>query len=159
MKRLLTALILAVFLISTPLFAKQYKATESRKFGVGVNLGEPLGANARYYFFEHLSGDLTVGYGFEEHAFIVQPSVLFHLKNILDYNGRDFSVVPYFGGGFKTGIARGGQGVAAVRFPVGASWILSDGEFEISVEFAPGIEFNPENEFDATGGVGLRYYF
>lgn len=32
------------------------------------------------------------------------------------------------------------------------------GAFEISAEVAPGVEFNPKNEFDITGGLGLRYY-
>lgn len=135
------------------------RGSDNKKFGLGVNLGEPIGMDARYYFLKNFSGDLIIGYGFEEHAFIIQPSVLVNFRDVLDYDGADFSMVPYFGAGFKTGVTRNNRGVAAMRFPVGATWVIKDGTFEISAEFAFGVEFNPDNEFDATGGIGLRYYF
>ncbi|GEM_PF-417799 len=135
------------------------RGSDNKKFGLGVNLGEPIGMDARYYFLKNFSADLIVGYGFDEHAFIIQPSVLVNFRDVLDYDGQDFSVVPYFGVGLKTGVTRSSQGVAAMRFPLGATWVIKDGTFEISAEFAPGVEFNPVNEFDATGGLGLRYYF
>lgn len=133
------------------------------RLGLGVNFGEPLGLNARFQLTEQFLGDLTVGYGFEEEAFIAQPSFLFALRHILDYEDEDIAIVPYFGAGFKTGVvvsgAHDGDGVAALRFPVGGSFIIREGDFEASIELAPGIEMNPENEFDFTGGLGLRYYF
>lgn len=136
---------------------------EHKRLGLGVNLGEPIGYNARFFFLDQLAADLTIGYGFAEEAFIIQPSALFHLRRILDYDGKDYSLVPYFGAGLKTGVdlsgANDGEGVAAMRFPVGASFVLKDGSFEVSVEFAPGVEFSPGTGFDGTGGVGLRYYF
>lgn len=135
------------------------RGADNKRWGVGVNLGEPIGLDSRFYFFKQLFGDLIVGYGFDEEAFIVQPSLDFALRDILDYDGKDFSIVPYFGAGFKTGVAKGGTGVAALRFPVGVTAVLKNGLFEISAEFAPGAEFSPRTEFDATGGVGLRYYF
>lgn len=133
------------------------------RLGLGVNLGEPLGFNARFQFTEQFLGDLILGYGFEEEAFIAQPSLLFALRHILDYDDEDITIVPYFGAGFKTGIvvsgSHDGEGVAALRFPVGSSFIIKEGSFEASIELAPGIELNPNNDFDFTGGLGLRYYF
>lgn len=139
--------------------ATHARGAENKRWGVGVNLGEPIGFDSRFYFFKQLFGNLVVGYGFDEEAFIVQPSLDFALRDILDYNGKDFSIVPHFGAGFKTGVAKGGTGVAALRFPIGVTAVLKNGLFEISAEFAPGAELNPRTEFDATGGVGLRYYF
>lgn len=137
--------------------------SENKRLGVGINLGEPLGFDGRFYFFRQFSLDLVLGYGFGEEGFIIQPSLLFNLRNLLDYDGSHWSLVPYFGAGVKTGVdmagARDGQGIAVARFPLGASWILKGGAFEISVEFAPGAEFSPETRFDPTGGIGLRYYF
>lgn len=136
---------------------------EHGRFGLGVNLGEPIGMNARFFFVDQFAFDLNVGYGFGEEAFIVQPSLLFVLKDILDYHGNGFYMVPHFGVGFKTGVDVAGRNkddaVAAMRFPLGLNWDLKGGQFEISIEFAPGVEFSPETEFDATGGLGLRYYF
>ena len=154
-------LMLAVSVFSSLSFEARGEArgSDNKKFGLGINLGEPIGLDSRYYFLKNFAADLVVGYGFEEHAFIIQPSVLVNFRDVLDYDGPDFSMVPYFGVGFKTGVTRNNKGVAAMRFPVGATWIIKDGTFEISAEFAPGVEFNPDNEFDATGGLGLRYYF
>lgn len=143
--------------------SRKYQSTDNRKLGLGVNIGEPIGLNARYYFVDKFSADLIVGYGFGEQGFIIQPSILFNLRDILDYNGYDYSVIPYFGVGVKTGVDLAGahkdSGIAAMRFPIGVNWVLKRGEFEISAEFAPGVEFAPETEFDATGGLGLRYFF
>ena len=137
--------------------------SDNKKLGLGINLGEPLGANARFFFLDRFAADLTVGYGFGEQGFVIQPSLLFHLRRILDYNGSNFSIVPCFGAGLKTGVdlagANDGDGIVAARFPIGAACFLKNGTFEISLEFAPGIEFSPQTKFDPTGGIGLRYYF
>ena len=139
------------------------EGSENKRLGVGIHLGEPLGFAGRFYFFDQLSLDLQVGYGFGEEGIIIQPSALFHLRHILDVDGPDWSLVPHFGAGFKTGVdvagARDGQGIAVLRFPLGVTWVMKEGVFEVSAEFAPGVEFSPETEFDPTGGIGLRYYF
>ncbi len=136
---------------------------ENKRLGAGLNLGEPIGYNARLYLLDQLAADLVVGYGFDEEALIIQPSLLVPLRRIIDYDGENFSIVPYFGTGLKTGVdvagRNDGEGVAALRFPVGFSVILKEGLFEISGEFAPGVEFSPDTAFDPTGGIGLRYYF
>lgn len=136
---------------------------ENKRLGVGVNLGEPIGYNARFFLIDQFALDLTIGYGFGEEGFIIQPSALFYLRRILDYNDQDLSLVPYFGAGLKTGVdiagRNDGEGIAAMRFPVGGAVVLKEGVFEISVEFAPGFEFSPTSDFDGTGGIGLRYYF
>ena len=150
---------LTLSLCLSPLLAQAARGARHQTLGVGVNLGEPIGFDGRLYFLEHLSLDLITGYGFDEKAFIIQPSILFNMNDVLDYNGRNFSFVPYFGAGFKTGIAEGGNGVAALRFPLGLNWVLQRGLYEVSLEFAPGVQFSPGNTaFDATGGVGLRYF-
>lgn len=156
MKKIILSLALLLALIPQITHAR---GSDNKRLGVGVNLGEPIGFDGRFYFTEQFTLDLVTGYGFEEKGFIVQPSLLFNLRNILDYDTKDASLVPYFGAGFKTGIAKGGDGVAALRFPVGATYIMKDGEFEVSLEFAPGVEFSPDNQFDITGGLGFRYYF
>lgn len=159
-------LILAVAFLSVlaASLAAGAASIEHRRLGLGLNIGEPLGFNGRFYFWKWLSLDATLGYGFGEKALIVQPSVLLNLTDILDYNGDNFSVVPYFGAGFKTGIVlsgpNDGAAVAAVRFPLGATMLLKDGVLEVSLEFAPGVQFAPGGTgFDPTGGVGIRYYF
>lgn len=139
------------------------RGADNRRWGLGINVGEPLGFDTRLYLFDKISLNLIVGYGFGEEGFILQPSALFHLRDIVDYDGRNWSLVPYFGAGIKTGVdldgKNDGDGIIGMRFPLGTSFVLQDGEFEISLEFAPGAEFAPETEFDATGGIGLRYYF
>lgn len=137
--------------------------SDNRRFGIGVNLGEPLGFDGRLYITDQILFDFVTGYGFDERAYIFQPSLLFALRNILDYDSDRTSVVPYFGAGFKFGPVLSGDHdsdvATALRFPIGGNWIMKDGRFEISAEFAPGVEFSPNNEFDLTGGLGLRYFF
>lgn len=153
-------LLALLFLVPSTL---QAGGAANKKLGLGINLGEPLGFSTRFFFLNRFSGDLVIGYGFGEKAFIIQPSLLFHLRGILDHDGNNWSLVPYFGAGFKTGVdvagANDGEGVVALRFPIGASAFLRQGTFEVSLEFAPGVEFNPQTRFDPTGGIGLRYYF
>lgn len=162
-KKLVFALAAVIALSLAASTARAKEAVGHKKLGLGINLGEPLGFDARYYLLDHFSADLVLGYGFGEQGFIIQPSALFHLNGILDYNGGNFSVVPYFGAGLKTGIDLAGankdSGIVALRFPVGTTFLLKDGAFEISLEFAPGVEFTPITEFDPTGGIGLRHYF
>ncbi len=134
-----------------------------RKFGLGLSLGEPLGVNARYYFADRFSGDLTVGYGFGEESFVIMPNALFHFRDMLEIKGDSFSVVPYMGVGLKTGVdiagANDGDFVFAAKLPLGATLILEDGQIEIAAEFSPGIEFSPDTEFDPTGAIIVRYFF
>lgn len=161
-KRLLVFVSVLVLFLLSPMVL-QARGADNKRLGLGINLGEPLGFDGRYYFMDRFSADLIVGYGFGEEGFIIQPSLLFNLRDILDYDGNNWSLVPYFGAGLKTGVdmagANDGDGIAAVRFPLGATVLMQGGTFEISLEFAPGVEFSPETEFDPTGGVGLRYYF
>lgn len=160
MKKQLITLFLFVTLLPQAAFAL---GAEHKRLGLGLNLGEPIGYNARFFFFDQLAADLTIGYGFAEEAFIIQPSALFYLRRILDYNGSNWSLVPYFGAGLKTGVdvsgRNDGEGIAAMRFPLGAAFVLKEGRFEISLEFAPGVEFAPDTGFDGTGGIGLRWFF
>ncbi len=140
----------------------EYSGSEEyKKFGLGINLGEPMGLNARYFLLKQLAVDLNFGYGFGEEGLIIQPSALFYLRDIIDYKDKDFTFTPYFGLGLKTGISFAGpnaEGIAAMRFPIGGSWMVKD-IFEITAEFAPGVEFTPETGFNPTGSIGLRYYF
>jgi hypothetical protein len=165
MKKILIFVLLS-FIIALPQ-TQAYKAgstgIDHKKLGLGLHLGEPLGANARYFFNQKFAADLTIGYGFGEEGFIIAPSGQFHFKDILDYDGDTFSLIPYLGAGLKFGVdmagPHDGDGIVAVRLPVGAAFLTSQGKFEISVEVAPGVEFTPDSEFDITGGIGLRYYF
>lgn len=133
-----------------------------KRLGMGVQLGEPLGFASRLFFVDRFAADLVVGYGFAEEGLIIQPSLLLVLRDILDYDGPNYSIVPHFGAGLKTGIdaagANDGEAIAALRFPIGVNWVIQEGIFEISLEFGPGVEFSPETQFDGTGGISLRYY-
>lgn len=153
-------LLLIIFLTSSSLFAL---GAEHKKLGTGVSIGEPIGYSSRFFLMDQLSLDLVFGYGFAEEALVIMPTVSFHLRRILDYDGEKFSLVPYFGGGLKTGIDLGGrndgEGLVGMRFPLGASLVVADGAFEIGAELAPGAEFSPDSGFDLTGGISLRYYF
>ncbi|MBX7147616.1 hypothetical protein K1X76_00900 [bacterium] len=159
MKKIISALLFVVLVGTSTLgFCDDYK-----KLGVGLNIGEPMGASVRINFFKFLSLDTIAGYGFAEESFIVEPSAVFHFRDILDFKTNNGTVTPYIGAGAKFGVdlggANDGDGIFALRFPVGASWTIDDGDIDIYAEAAPGIEFSPDDEFDITGGLGIRYYF
>ncbi|MBI4212509.1 MAG: hypothetical protein HY540_07725 [Deltaproteobacteria bacterium] len=163
MKNILNIIVVGLMVCVVSSATAANLGAKNKRFGLGVNIGEPLGLNARYYFIDRLSFDFVTGYGFGEEGYILQPSLLVNLRRLIDYDGKDWSFVPYFGAGVKTGVDVGGRnkdrGIFAMRFPIGANFILKKGLLEISAEFAPGAEFKPDTEFDPTGGIGIRYYF
>ena len=161
MKKFAVALVLCVITL-TPLVSSA-RGVENKKFGVGVNVGEPFGVNSRYFFTDQFVGDLTVGFGYVgERSFVVQPTGLFYLRHILTLDDDNFSLVPYFGLGFKTGVdtwTPSNQFIAAMRVPLGVAFVVKEVVFEITGEYATGFRFNPNAGYDYTGGIGLRFYF
>lgn len=159
MKKTLRILAFLAFVFPVSL---QAGSLDYKTLGVGPVIGEPIGVNGRYFFNDQIAFDMTVGYaaadGFVEFA----PAALIYLRRILELDGRNFTIVPYYGGGFRTGpgVARrhDGEWFGAFRIPIGVSLVIADGTFEITGEIGNGFEFAPHSEYDLTGNIGLRYY-
>lgn len=134
-----------------------YKTT-----GVGVVIGEPIGLNGRYFFTDQVAFDMTVGYAPIDGIIEFTPGALVYLRRIFELDGSGFTLVPYFGGGLRTGAGiaelHDGNFFGAFRIPVGAAVIIGDGTFELTAEIGQGFEFTPHTAYDFTGTVGIRYY-
>jgi hypothetical protein len=151
-----------VLLVAVPMTLSA-AGVANKTLGAGINVGEPFGLNARYFFSPQFVGDLTLGYGFvAERSYVLVPSALFYLRDIFTLDTDTISLVPYLGFGFKFGVDTFGIGndfIAAMRVPFGFAIVMMDGKFEVSGEYGSGFRFTPNAGYDYTGGLGLRFYF
>ncbi|MBI2082248.1 MAG: hypothetical protein HYT76_01640 [Deltaproteobacteria bacterium] len=152
-------------LIATSLFlpvSLRAGSLDYKTLGVGLEIGEPIGLNGRYFFTDQIAFDLTVGYAPIDGIIEFTPSALVYLRRIFEMDGSGFTLIPYFGGGMRTGpgVARlhDGEWFGAFRIPIGAAVVIGDGTFEITAEMGHGFEFTPHTVYDVTGTLGLRYY-
>lgn len=135
---------------------------EGKRFGVGLTLGEPMEATVKGYIWNNLALQGGMGWSFVEEGFVVDMDATYDL---FDLNaGSTQSSMPFFVGAgmkltFDQGGADDGRTHFVLRMPVGVSLQLKDSPLEFFIQAAPGIEFNPDTEFDLTGGIGARYYF
>lgn len=152
--------------------AKASEVASSKKFGLGIYLGQPTGPTLKYHFTQNHALTAAFGVGF-------WGGQNFHLH--VDYGYHfvpkrtgDFDLTFWIGGGLKFfyfywhdyhpywnndpyhDYGRTGLGL---RIPLGLSFNLNAVPLEIFLELAPGVAFLPWVTFFADGGVGVRYYF
>jgi hypothetical protein len=145
---------------------------QTKRFGLGLILGQPTGISVKYYFTpKHaLTGGVGVGWWAGQN-FHVHVDYGYHFSLA---RTADFDLALWVGGGVKFFIyyynyhpywdphwqdhdyGRFGLGL---RVPVGLGFHLNRVPLDIFLEIAPGIAFLPWIDGFADGGVGVRYYF
>ncbi|EKD42359.1 MAG: hypothetical protein ACD_73C00190G0002 [uncultured bacterium] len=135
---------------------------EGKRLGVGISLGEPMEATVKGYIWDNLALQGGFGWSLVEEGLVADVDATYDLFDLSSGSGQ--SSLPVFVGlGFKLGFDQGGaddgKTHAVFRAPIGVSLQLKDDPLEFFIQAAPGIEFNPQTEFDITAGIGARYYF
>ncbi len=129
---------------------------QQRGFGLGAILGEPTGLSAKLWTSERTAFDAGLAYSFRSNGHIhLHADYLWHFSRVVPGPER---FVPFIGIG---GRLSGGKksGVLGVRFVGGLGWYPRDSPLEVFVEVAPILDVIPATEFNANGGLGIRFYF
>lgn len=146
MKYLLLA---SLLIFSVPTFAA--------KKGVGISIGNPTGANGKYWLEENKAVDGGVGFSFGKHT-----DFSMHSDYLLHNNGAFFlndvhSLDLYYGLGgrmeFSDDIELG------VRVPVGLVHMLEGQEADVFGEVAPIVNLIGAKGIELHLLFGARYYF
>jgi hypothetical protein len=139
-----------LFVLSTSIGWAQDKG-----FGLGVILGEPTGVSGKSWISQRTAIDGGLAWSFRGAGSVhIHADHLWHFLGVPEASER-FSV--YVGVGGR--IATLDESVLGVRFPVGLVWWPKDAPLDVFVEFVPILDLAPASEFDANGGIGVRYFF
>ncbi len=133
---------------------------KSKRFGVGLHLGEPTGFTVKGYLTRRLGLDGIAAWSFTEDAFTLIGDVTYKFLDI-PVDSNTVTLPFYAGAGFKLGVdaGPGDDTIFAVRVPVGLAVQWVKHPIEIFFELAPGVAMAPDTDFDLTGGIGARFYF
>jgi hypothetical protein len=166
-------LALGLLLAAPGSVARASEVGTSKKFGIGLILGEPTGVTLKYFFAERhaIVGGVGVGW-WGGHNFHLHADYTYNapVKNTPDF---DFKL--FIGGGLKfffyyyghyhpvwdddwrdDDYGRVGLGI---RVPLGIAFHLNKVPLDVFLEIAPGFAFLPWLDGFVDGGLGVRYYF
>jgi len=129
------------------------------KLGVGLTLGEPIGASAKYFFNETFAVDGAVGWSARDHTDLyVHGDALWHKFDLIPVSRGSMPV--YLGvGGLVRFRDSNHDNEVGVRLPIGVSYMFENKPIDVFAEIAPAIDVAPSVRADITGGVGIRFWF
>lgn len=136
-----------------------YGPNGAGNLGVGLMLGSPTGATAKYWTSQNTAVDAGVGWGFEDGASL-----------IADYLWHDFSAFSFIKNPEKDGklafvlgagarVDTDGDDNFGIRGVLGLSYFFPKSPFELYAEIVPVLVLIDHPEGDLDGDVGFRYYF
>ena len=129
------------------------------RFGAGIILGEPTGADLKYWLNDTMAVDGAVGWSTHDNSDLyLHSDVLWHKFDLISVPQGRLPV--YFGVGGLVRFRDDHHGNdVGVRVPVGVSYIFDQLPVDIFAEIGPAIDVAPNVHGEITGGVGLRYWF
>lgn len=165
--------VLVLFFFSQPLFsAAQKKAEPSKKivkklewpvgetkrFGVGLQLGAPLGITAKYWLEQSPVG-LRGLLGTDFKALTIFADALYHFKNVasLDLPFENGQLAFYLGAGPE--IRLRDRTRLGLRIPFGFNNLFANQQWDAFAEFVPVVRLLPDIGANVDIGLGMRYYF
>ena len=131
-------------------------AQEARDIGVGIVLGDTLGATGKLWLDKTSAVDLALGADAGSGNFTMYGDYLFHGWKAFPQPAQG-KLAAYLGGGPRIQV-RGDDTEFGVRAVLGASYFLKD-PVEFFAEIGPLFRFTPDGGVYPVGSVGLRYYF
>lgn len=138
-----------------------------RDFGLGVQLGEPTGLNAKYWMTRESALQFDASYSFNDY-FSLGADYLYHFTDV--FPGRVGSqFVPYLGFGLVTFFGTGPYGENdynrsngsfdfGFRIPVGVEFLPRRAPIGVWAELAPGLGVVPATFGFIQAVVGIRFY-
>lgn len=144
--------IIFLVLISLPIAIN----SQSRGFGLGVVIGEPTGLSAKLWTGNSNAFDFAAAWSFKgEGKFLVQADYVWHTTNL--NNGGNGALRFYYGIGGRLIMAD--DPLLGVRIPLGLNYQFAEAPIDLFAEIAPILDLTPETDFDAGGGIGIRFWF
>ncbi|MGH7942313.1 MAG: hypothetical protein ACREFR_14695 [Limisphaerales bacterium] len=127
--------------------------------GVGIQLGAPIGVNAKYWLNDMLAVDGAFGLSPYAHAPAeIHADFLVHDFDLFSLDSGKLPV--YFGAGLVGRFRDDGRSdLGGFRFPIGISYMFEDVPIDIFAEVAPEVIFAPFGRGYLDGAVGIRFWF
>ena len=145
---------------SITLGATDYSADDhAGHLGIGLQIGEPLGLNAKYWLNDVLAVDGAVGWSPQDYsAAEIHADFLVHDFDLVTPSSGKLPV--YIGGGlFGRFRNQGREDLTGLRFPIGVSYMFESCPVDIFAEVAPQIIFAPFVRGGITADIGFRFWF
>ncbi len=129
------------------------------QLGIGIQVGAPIGINAKYWLSQNLAVDGALGLSPYSHAPVeAHADFLVHDFDLLTPASGKMPV--YIGAGILGRFRNHGDGsMAGFRFPVGISYMFEDAPIDLFAEVAPEVIFTPFRRGYIDGAVGIRFWF
>ena len=139
--------------------AAPYTGDYVNHFGVGFQLGAPIGVTAKYWLTDKYAVDGAFGWSPYDHSPVeMHADFLYNDFNCLNPSSGRMPI--YFGGGLLGRFRNDGRdSLGGFRFPFGVSYMFDDKPFDIFAELAPEIIFVPFARGGIDGAVGFHYWF
>lgn len=148
---LLTFSLALTFMFTANLSAQD---TDGGSTGLGVMIGEPTGISLKSWTNNRNAFDLGLAWSLSgKDAIHIHADYLWH--KWLDV--QDGSLAFYYGVGGRAVFAD--DAFIGLRIPFGLNYLAPEAPIGFFVEVAPIVDFLPDTDGDANGGIGVRYYF
>jgi hypothetical protein len=137
----------------------------SRKFGLGIQLGEPSGLTGKVYTNGRSNAvDFTVGGGyygepFGPYGFAAQVAYHWHLETLASGGGVTIPFRIGVGGWFVTDYGWADDAYIGARVPFGVDFDLESAPFQFYIEAAFRLGVIPGFGAGVDAAIGARYYF
>ena len=125
----------------------------AQDLGLGIQLGQPMGATGKYWLSSTLAVDGFMGYHFNSN-FDTHADLLWH--SFSSFNVSSGRLPFYIGAGGR--ILGGDDTQFGVRLPIGVSYLAPSQPLELYAEIAPVVKIAPDIGIDIDGAVGIRVY-
>ncbi len=136
-------------------------APQTKRFGAGLILGEPVGATVKYWLNNTMAVDGAAGFSSHSHSSLYfNADVLWHKFDLFDISPAPGKMPLYFGvGGLLRFRNHGEDDVLGVRVPVGVDYIFDNLPIDVFAEVGPAVDVHPSFRGEITGGIGARFWF
>jgi hypothetical protein len=145
--------------LTTPSGGYNNSSDHPGQSGVGAKFGEPIGADAKYWFNEKMAIDGAIGYSFHENTDLYLPSdILLHAFHPFPVSQDQLPFHLGVGGLARYWTDDNPNGVG-FRVPVAISYMFEKLPLGILMEVTPPFDIASRVRSDVTGGIGVRYWF
>lgn len=159
-------LLVGAVTLSAQLASAQIAAEDVDSVSAGIILGEPTGLSLKLWLGDIAAIDIALAWSFtDQGAFYVNADYLTHFFDVFDVAPDRLPLYAGVGGHFR--VRSGGpenddaesRVGAAVRTPLGVSFLPTELPLDLFFEIAPALTIFPETGFSLEGGIGVRYRF
>ncbi len=136
----------------------EWPVGETNLFGLGFQLGAPLGITVKYWLPQSKVG-IRALLGTDTKALTIFADALYHFKNVanLDFPLEHGQLAVYMGGGPE--IRLRDQTRLGLRVPFGINNLFANSQWDAFAEFVPVVRLLPTTGAYVDIGLGMRYYF